>query len=223
MLKTTTRRHLLAALFASGAVAACAPAAASASSGLLGTTLGSTVQSVTQTVSGTNCAQTYAETTPFSPWADTNDYRLVPGGSFPMAGSGWTLAAGASIGQSSNPHQLAGAAGAGALVLTAGSTAVSPFSCVDTSQPTVRFMDAGNPQAQLTVNATFIEPAGLLITLPVGVVSPGASWQPSPALVDLQAVGGLLDGGAVPMALSFHASGGTVDVSDAFVDPRMRS
>jgi hypothetical protein len=219
MLKALQGRRLVAALIAGGALGACAPAAASASPGLLGTIL----QPVTKIVSGTNCGQTYAETTPFSPWSDSNSYRLVPGGSFPTTGSGWTLSGGASIGQSSDPDQLAGAAGAGEVVLPAGSSAVSPYSCVDTAQPTVRFMDAGNPQARLTVDATFVEPAGLQITLPVGVLAPGASWQPSPTLVDLQVVGGLLDGGAVPMALSFHASSGTVDVSDVFVDPRMRS
>ncbi|HEY3774074.1 MAG TPA: hypothetical protein VGL69_13825 [Solirubrobacteraceae bacterium] len=219
MLKASKGRHLVAALVASGAVGACAPAAASASSGLLGTTL----QTVSKVLSGTNCAQTYAETTPFSPWSDTNSYRLVPGGNFPTTGSGWSLAGGASIAPSSDPNQLAGAAGAGEVVLPSGSSAVSPYSCVDTGQPTIRFMDAGNPQARLIVDVTFVEPAGLQITLPVGVVAPGAKWQPSPTLVDLQVVGGLLQGGAVPMALSFQASGGTVDVSDAFVDPRMRS
>jgi hypothetical protein len=219
MLKASQGRRLATALIAIGAVGAGAPAAASASSSGL---LGGTVQTVAELVSGTNCQQTYAETTPFSPWSDNNSYRLVPGGNFPATGSGWTLAGGASIAGSSDPNQLAGAAGAGELVLPAGSTAVSPYSCVDTSQPTIRFMDAGNPQARLTVDATFVEPVGLKITLPVGVVTPGSGWQPSPTLVDLQAVGGLLDGGAVPMALSFHASGGTVEVSDAFVDPRMR-
>ncbi len=219
MLKALQGRHLVAALIASGAVGVSAPAAADASQGLLGTTL----QSVTQVVGGTSCAQTYAQTTPFSPWSDTNSYRLVPGGSFPTTGSGWTLAGGASIGQSSDPHQLAGATGAGELVLPAGGSAVSPYSCVDTTQPTIRFMDAGNTTARVTVDVTFVEPAGLVVTLPVGVITPSPSWQPSPTLVDLQVVGGLLDGGAVPMALSFHSSGGTVDVSDAFVDPRMRS
>jgi hypothetical protein len=219
MLKPIRGRRLVTAIIASGVVGACAPAAASASSGLLGTTL----QTVTKVLSGTNCGQTYAETTPFSPWSDTNSYRLVPGGNFPTTGSGWSLAGGASIQPSSDPAQLAGAAGAGEVVLPAGSSAVSPYSCVDTAQPTIRFMDAGNPQARLIVDTTFVEPAGLQVTLPVGVVTPGASWQPSPTLFDLQTVGGLLDGGAVPMALSFHSSGGTVDVSDAFVDPRMRS
>ena len=41
-------------------------------------------------------------------------------------------------------------------------------------------------------------------------------------MVDDQTLPGLLSGGTVPMALSFTATGATVKVSDAFVDPRMR-
>jgi hypothetical protein len=227
MLNRSNGRRLVAALIASGAVGAGVPAAASASSlslaGITQSTTRTVAQPVVHLADGTSCQEAYTDTTPFSPWSDTHSYRLVPGGDFPSGGSGWTLSGAASIGPSSSSYQLSGAGDAGELVLPAGSTAVSPYSCVDTAQPTVRFMDAGDSNAQLTVNAVFEVPSGLHVTLPLGVLTPGSGWQPSPTLVDGQAIAGLLSGGAAPMALSFASTGGTVDVSDAFVDPRRGS
>jgi hypothetical protein len=223
MLNRSNGRRLMAALIASGAVGAGVPAAASASSSALAHMTVSTTRTVAQPVSGTSCQETYTDTTPFSPWSDTNSYRLVPGGDFPATGGGWTLSGAASIGPSSSSYQLSGAGSAGELVLPAGSSALSAYSCVDATQPTVRFMDAGDPNARLTVDAVFEESSGLHVTIALGVLTPGSDWQPSPTLVDGQPIAGLLSGGASPMALSFESSGGTVDVSDAFVDPRMRS
>jgi hypothetical protein len=225
-------RRLAVALITGGAVIAAAPAAAQALTLTVNLPLatvtatvngsGANVNAVVRLPNGTYCDETYTDTTPFVPWSDSNDYRLVPGGTFPSSGSGWSFAGGASTATTSNPYQLSGAAGAGQLVLPAGSSAISPFSCVDASQPTVRFMDSGAPNARLEVDAVFQESPTVAVTLPVGVLTPGSGWQPSPVLVDGQTVAGLLSGGTVPMALKFTATGATVKVSDAFVDPRMR-
>ena len=81
---------------------------------------------------------------PFTQWGDTNEYKLVPGGSFENGAAGWTLSHGASIVHGSEPFGATGSVGASSVYLPAGASVTSPFTCVDAAYPSFRFFARNN-------------------------------------------------------------------------------
>ena len=57
------------------------------------------------------------------------------------------------------------------------------------------------------------------VAVPVGWVTPGAGWTPSPTFQNGAAIAGLLSGGTAQMAVRFTALSGTTQLDDVFVDP----
>ncbi|MGH2888684.1 MAG: hypothetical protein ACRDNJ_03550, partial [Solirubrobacteraceae bacterium] len=103
----------------------------------------------------TSACDNSAVSQPFAQWGDTNQYKLVPGGSFEGGTDGWTLRGRASIVAGSEPYGATGSTGSFSLDLPAGSSATSPFSCVNAAYPSFRFFGRNN---------------GLLSTMAVSVV-----------------------------------------------------
>ena len=160
---------------------------------------------------------------PFAQWNDTNDYKLVPGGSFENGASGWTLSHGASIVKGSEPFGATGSVGASSVYLPAGASVTSPFTCVDAAYPTFRFFARNNGLlSTVLVSVVYKLPLlGLEVAVPVGPVALSPSWSPSLPMLTASVLTGLLHGGTVPMGIRFTAVTGSSQIDDVYVDPRM--
>ena len=81
---------------------------------------------------------------PFASLGDTNQYKLVPGGSFESGTAGWTLSGGAKVVAGSEPYGATGSVGKSSLYLPAGASAQTPYTCVNASYPSLRLFARNN-------------------------------------------------------------------------------
>jgi hypothetical protein len=200
------RRALLAA---TATIAATMAIAAPASAGIL-------------TASAGNCGD---ETTsrPFSRWGDQANYKKVAGGSFEGSLAGWTLRGGAKVASGNETWKVGGATHAKSLLLPAGSTAISPVSCVGLAEPTLRFFAKRNSGllglTTLAVSVHVETSLGLVLPVPIGVILPNGSWQPSPRMLIVANLLPLLPGDRTPVAFQFTPVLGSWSIDDVYVDP----
>ncbi len=155
---------------------------------------------------------------PFRPWLDPAQYFLAPDGGFEADAADWSLD-GASVVAGNQGFGVGGAA----LALPAGASATSPTFCVGLEHPTARFFvrrTSGSAlRSALRVEARFELATGAVTTLPVGVVTAGSSWQPSPVAPLIGNLLALLPGEHTPAQLRFSAEGGSFEIDDVYVDP----
>jgi hypothetical protein len=78
----------------------------------------------------------------------------------------------------------------------------------------LRSPDGGSVRVQVVARNLLGQVVGVL---DVARVSPGASWQPGPAVLNLQSLLALL--GVSSIQLKFVTVSGTVQVDDVYVDP----
>jgi hypothetical protein len=159
---------------------------------------------------------------PFSHWNDSNEYKLVSGGSFEKGASGWTLSHGASLVSGSEPFGASGSVGASSVNLPAGASVTSPFTCVDAAYPIFRFFGQ-NHGLLSTVLVSVVYKLPLLgqVVVPVGTVALSPNWSPSLPMLTASVVTGLLNGGTTTMAVRFTAVTGSSQIDDVYVDPHM--
>jgi hypothetical protein len=150
---------------------------------------------------------------PFAPWLDYADYELAPGGDFES--STWTLTGGAQRVAGSEPYGVTGTVGSSSLSLPGGSSAQSPPTCVDATDPSIRFFIAGT--GSVAVNVVY----GSSV-VPAGVVVAGGVWEPTPVMLTNAAVLGAPSGGTAQVSLSFTGLSGSPLIDDVFVDPWSR-
>lgn len=143
----------------------------------------------------------------FMPWLDASWYEAAPDGGLEAGGAGWALGDGAAVVTGNDPYEP----GTSALSLPAGASATTPPICVDLAHPTLRFFARGG-SGVLLVTALFRDALGLQHALPVGALTAGGDWAPSPVLA---IVGNLLSS---QVAFRF-ASVGDWQLDDVFVDP----
>jgi hypothetical protein len=162
-------------------------------------------------------------TQPFLPWADSGYYSLIPGGSFEGPLTGWALTGGATTVAGSEPYAATGSLGSSSLALPAGASAQSPFICVDGADTYFRFFALNKAAAStLTVSVVYTI-AGIQTAFQVGTVNGDSKWEPSAAMHTGGKIASKLSGtGTAMMALRFTASGGTAQVDDVFLDPRLK-
>jgi hypothetical protein len=157
----------------------------------------------------------------FAPWADLSYYAGAPGGSFEDGAAGWTLS-GSSV-ASGNESYNVGGGGSHSLSLPSGSSATSATACVGINNPDIRFFakNSGSPLSTLHVDVKFEDANGDVITLPVGVVAGGGSWQPTLQMPIVANLLPLLPGENTPVAFRFtpEGAGGSWKVDDVYVDP----
>jgi hypothetical protein len=158
---------------------------------------------------------------PFLRWGDASSYELLPGGDFEGSLAGWTLSGGAQAVAGSEPYGATGSVGSHSLELPAGASAQAPFTCVNAAYPTFRFFARNDSLlASVLVQVVYQTPVGP-VALPLGAVALSGAWQPTlPMLTGSVALGALSDGTA-QAALRFTALGGSSQIDDVFVDPRM--
>jgi hypothetical protein len=170
---------------------------------------------VVAAVAGVSAPQAYAGTTlppapcstpiqPFLTWGDQNSYCLMPGetvGNF--AGSAWKLSGGAKIVTTA----IYGGVTASVLDLPAGSTAVSPSTPIQVTDPTARTM-IRNVKGTGAVNAAVT--VGTLVES-VGSFTGTSAWGPSNILA-------LGQSGFYPFTLTGPASG-DIQIYNFAIDP----
>jgi hypothetical protein len=196
------------ALAAITAVAMTGALAAPASAGIL-------------TASETDCGdETLSQ--PFAQFGDQANYKLVDGGSFEA--SGWTLVGGAKVVSGNEPWKVGGAGHSRSLVLPAGSTAISPVSCVGLGEPTLRFFAKRNRAPLLGISTLAVSvyvktSLGVTVPVPVGVVLGNGQWKPTPPMLIVANLLPLLPGDRTPVAFEFTPVLGDWQIDDVYVDP----
>ena len=169
----------------------------------------------------TDACDNSALSQPFSPWGDSNSYKLVAGGSFENGSSGWTLSHGASIVSGSESYGATGSVGGSSVNLPAGASVTSPFTCVDAAYPTFRFFGRNNGLlSTVLVSVVYRVPLLGQVAVPVGPVALSGTWHPSLPMLTASVLTGLLNGGTTQMAVRFTALTGDSQIDDVFVDPR---
>jgi hypothetical protein len=159
---------------------------------------------------------------PFLPWGDSSSYELLPGASFEGSPSGWSLSGGAQQVAGSEPYDATGSAGARSLALPNGSSAQSPFTCVNASYPSFRFFARTDGLASTVLAQVVYRTVLGQVALPLGVVALSDEWQPTLPMLTGSVAGGALSGGSAQVALRFTALTGSSRIDDVFIDPRMR-
>lgn len=162
-------------------------------------------------------------TQPFAQFGDRANYKLVADGDFEAAGE-WTLAGGARIVSGNEPWKVAGGSHDRSLVLPAGSTAISPVSCVGLAEPTLRFFARRNRAPLLGISTLAVSvyvktSLGLTVPVPVGVVLGNGQWKPTPPLLIVANLLPLLPGDRTPVAFQFTPVLGDWQIDDVYVDP----
>jgi hypothetical protein len=105
------------------------------------------------------------------------------------------------------------------LSLPAGSSATSPATCITLLHPTLRFfaLNSGAPTSVLTVDA-IVKLAGIRVSLPVGLLLGGSSWQPTLPLPFLTNLLAPLSG-TVSFRFAPLGPGGGWRIDDVYLDP----
>jgi hypothetical protein len=201
------RRALLAAITA---VAMTGAIAAPASAGIL-------------TASERDCGDETL-TQPFAQFGDQANYKLVENGSFENGTDGWMLAGGARVVSGNEPWKVGGSDHGRSLVLPAGSTAISPVSCVGLAEPTMRFFAKKNRAPLLGISTLAVSvyvktSLGLTVPVPVGVVLGNGQWKPTPPMLIVANLLPLLPGDRTPVAFQFTPVLGDWQIDDLYVDP----
>jgi hypothetical protein len=198
------RRVLIAALTATAMTGAVA---APANAGIL-------------TASATNCGDE-SLSQPFAGFGDQHQYKLVQGASFEAALTDWTLIGGAKVVAGNEPWKVGGSAHGKSLVLPAGSSVITPPACVGLKEPTLRFFAKKNRGllSTLAVSVYVKTSLGLVVPVPVGVVTAGSQWKATPQMLIVANLLPLLPGDRTPVAFQFTPLLGDWQIDDVYVDP----
>jgi hypothetical protein len=164
-------------------------------------------------VVGLNACNLSALSHPFAPWLDYASYELAPGGDFES--STWSLTGGAKLVAGSEPYAATGTLGSSSLSLPAASSAQSPPTCVDATDPSIRFFIAGIG----SVAVHLVEGSSMI---PAGVAVAGGEWAPTPEMLTSSAALGATSGGTAQVSVVLTALSGSSRIDDVFIDPWSR-
>jgi hypothetical protein len=165
---------------------------------------------------------------PFLPWRDNADYVLNQGASFEIGADGWSLN-GATVVPGNEPWHVTSAADASSLRIAPGNSAVSAIQCVGLEHPTLRFFAKRSGGgllggvSTLTVSVLAETSLGLVVPVPIGLVTNNGTWQPTPPILVVANLLPLLPGNYTPVAFAFTPVGSaTWQIDDLYVDPHSR-
>ena len=168
-------------------------------------------------------------TQPFQRFGDQAKYKLLPGGSFEAGTDAWQLSGGAKIVSGNETYKVGGSTHSRSLQLPSGSAAVSPFTCVGLSEPTLRLFAKRNSAllglvSTLNVQIQVKTSLGLSVWLPVlpGDLG-GSSWHPTAPMPLIANILPLSQSDKTPVRFRFTPLLGSWQIDDVYVDPyRMR-
>jgi hypothetical protein len=205
----TSRCLVAAALSAAALLCAAAP---SANAGVLVKSAG-------------NCPTQQLEQ-PFRRWLDNANYVLAPDGALESGADQWSDSA-AGIAAGNESFYVRRDNGSHSLELTPGSSAQTGTICVGLDRPTLRFFarsSSGLSLSTLAVSVRFETSLGIVLELPVGVVSPNSNWQPSLPMPIVANLLPLLPNQMTPVQFRFTPLGSAKWwIDDIYVDPKSRS
>jgi len=152
----------------------------------------------------------------FAQFGDHRYYVFAPNGGLEQGSYGWSLAGGASVVSGNESYYLHSRYDTHSLSLPKGASATTPAMCMGTSSTIIRFVFKGG--SNLHVQVVERNLLGLVIgILDWTTINGTSSWQPSPTIVNLDALLGLV--GASSVQLRFTALDSPSAVDDVFVDP----
>lgn len=176
--------------------------------------------------SATNCTSP-PPAQPFARWGDNSSYVLAPQGSFESGAGAWSLNK-AAIDSGNEAYHVGGASDSHSLKISSGGSAVTSTMCVGLDRPTLRFFARSSggllSLSTMAVSVRFETSLGLVAELPIGVVLPNTTWQPSLPLPILANLLPLLPGQMTPVQFRFTPVGGSSWwIDDVYVDPKNRA
>jgi hypothetical protein len=157
----------------------------------------------------------------YKPWLDYSYYKPVD--DFETGSDGWTLTGGAAVVNGDATSRIGRSTDAKSLSLPSGSTATTPPVCVGLNEPTMRYFARKNSGllSTLSVSVQVQLELGVWVTLPIGV-DLGGAWHPSlPTVVGANLLP-LLPPDMTAVRFKFAPLlGGSWQIDDVYVDPRM--
>jgi hypothetical protein len=146
---------------------------------------------------------------PFASLGDNSNYTRLPGGDFDNGAPGWSLSKAAVVSK--------------ALQISPGGVATSPTICAGLDHPTMRFYSKSSGLLPVGSVSVLAETSlGLVVEVPLGLMSPGSSLHATPKYLVIANLLPLLPNDYTPLAFRFRAVTGTWTIDDVYVDPRMR-
>jgi hypothetical protein len=168
-------------------------------------------------VTGGSCGPA---TQAFAQFGDSRYYNFAPNGGLELGSYGWSLSGAASVVAGNESYYLHSRRDSHSLSLPKGATATTPPMCMGTSSTVIRFVFKGD--SHLRVQVVERNLLGVVIgVLDWTTISGTSSWQPSPTVVNLDSLLGLV--GASSVQLRFTAVDGPSAVDDVYVDPMASS
>jgi hypothetical protein len=156
----------------------------------------------------------------FAQFGDPRYYNFAPNGGLEFGSYGWSLSGGASVVGGNESYYLHLRSDSHSLALPEGATATTPLMCMGTSSTVIRFVYKGT--GDLRVQVVERNLLGVVIgVLDWTTIDGSSSWAPSPTVVNLNCLLGLL--GASTVQLKFTALDGQSQVDDVYVDPMASS
>jgi hypothetical protein len=156
----------------------------------------------------------------FAQFGDPRYYNFAPNGGLELGSYGWSLSGGASVVRGNESYYLHSSFDSHSLALPGGATATTPLMCMGTSSTVIRFVYKGT--GDLHVQVVERNLLGLVVgVLDWTTIRGSSSWAPSPTVVNLNCLLGLL--GASTVQLKFTSLNGQSQVDDVYVDPMASS
>jgi hypothetical protein len=163
------------------------------------------------------CAATTTTTT-FSAWGDYSEYLPFKGANFEAGASGWSWAGKAKI-IDKDDAQLLSPTGSHAVELQGGAGAKSPWTCVDSTMPSMRFLvKRVSGTGNLTVTGTLAGIKGSVTT--IASFAGDSTWAPSPIVAFPVSFLDAFTAGSLNAQFQFTSDPGTVyRIDDVLMDP----
>ena len=161
-----------------------------------------------------NCG---SASTPFAQFGDYRYYTFGTNGGLENGSTGWSVSGGAVV-PGNETYFVHSSFDRNSLSLPAGGSALTPKLCMGTTSTVMRFFVKSSNGGSVRVEVVLRNLLGQVLgVLQVSQISPGASWEAGPPILNLDSLLGLL--GVSSVQLKFTTLSGTVQVDDVYVDP----
>ena len=156
----------------------------------------------------------------FAAFGDATNYTPVPGGDFEAGSAAWTTSR-ASIVSANESYHVRKSGDSRSLAISPSGVATSPTVCAGLEHPTMRFFAKSSGLLPVASVSVLTETSlGVVLEVPLGVITPGSQWHPAPKYLVVANLLPLLPNDYTPIAFRFRAVTGTWSIDDVYLDPR---